>query len=313
MSGGAIMTRKSRLVLDYAKSDGQYSDGDIEDKILKIFESKNPKEKIKMELVDPSWPILYHLSLDRQNLLSWYPFISGGSLLEIGSGCGAITELFCQKLNKVTAVELTTRRARITAERCRDYNNLTIYAGNLNDIDLGEEKFDYVTLVGVLEYAGMFTDSGNPFEDFLKKASGYLKDTGTLIIAIENKFGLKYWTGIREDHTGKLFDSIEGYPESQAIMTFGIEELKNLLLSAGLNKQDFYYPYPDYKLPLEIFSDKYLPTPSHNVRPSMMPYVDHSHQREHIFNEKMVSDNIVVNKKFPFFSNSFLVFASRGK
>lgn len=36
-----------------------------------------------------------------------------------------------------------------------------------------------------------------------KKISGYLKEDGKLLIAIENKFGLKYWAG-SEDHTGKF-------------------------------------------------------------------------------------------------------------
>jgi cyclopropane fatty-acyl-phospholipid synthase-like methyltransferase len=66
----------------------------------------------------------------------------------------------------------------------------------LNDIKL-EEKFDYITLIGVLEYAGMFTHTNNPTVDFLKNIKRYLKDDGTIILAIENKFGLKYWSGVR--------------------------------------------------------------------------------------------------------------------
>ena len=75
--------------------------------------------------------------------------------------------------------------------------------GNFNDIVL-EEKYDYITLIGVLEYAAYYTDAKQPFESFLKRISSYLKEDGKLLIAIENKFGLKYWAGTREDHTGRV-------------------------------------------------------------------------------------------------------------
>lgn len=74
-------------------------------------------------------------------------------MLEIGSGCGAITRLLCDKCRKVTAVELSRRRATATQLRCRGKNNLEVIAGNLNDIEFAE-KFDYITLIGVLEYQG---------------------------------------------------------------------------------------------------------------------------------------------------------------
>ena len=37
----------------------------------------------------------------------------------------------------------------------------------------------------------------NPFENFLKKIKSLLKPDGKLIVAIENKYGLKYWCGAR--------------------------------------------------------------------------------------------------------------------
>lgn len=300
--------KKAKLILDYSQNKDTYSDGEVENILLDIFKSRNSKDKIDEILNnDPIWAMRYHLSPERENLLSWYDFTPGSDLLEIGAGCGALTGMFCKKLKNVVAVELTEKRSSIILERHKDKNNLTIYAGNFNDIKL-VEKFDYITLIGVLEYAGMFTHTNNPAVDFLKSIKKYIKDNGTIIVAIENKFGLKYWSGVREDHTGRFFDSIEDYPKSKDIKTFGKEELVDLIKESGFNNVDFYYPVPDYKLPTEIFSDNYLPNMSHNLKPSVYPFKDLSNRRDFLFNEKLAMDNIIKNRQFDFFANSFLVF-----
>lgn len=308
-NGKKIMNKSVKLITDYcALSTDSYSDGNVEDEMLAIFKSHSFDKKVKSILKDnPSWPMRYHLSKVRENLLSWYEFPRESSLLEIGAGCGAMTGLFLEKLSKVVAIELSKRRAEIIKNRYIDKDNLTIYAGNLNDIEISE-KFDYVTLIGVLEYAGKFTHTKNPFVDFLKNIKKYLNKNGTLIIAIENKFGLKYWAGAKEDHTSRFFNSIENYPKKKYVQTFGKEEMKDILKEAGFESFNFYYPMPDYKLPTEIFSDEYLPNKNHNLRGGMFPVKDFSKKREILFNEKLAMDNIVKNKKFDFFANSFLIF-----
>lgn len=54
----------------------------------------------------------------------------------------------------------------------------------------------------MLEYQNNFTESENPFKDFLAKIRNLLNPNGKLLIAIENKMGLKYWCGAPEDHSG---------------------------------------------------------------------------------------------------------------
>ena len=155
-------------------------------------------------------------------------------------------------------VELSKRRASINFERHKNYDNLEIIVANLNDIKF-EQKFDYITLNGVLEYAGSFTKTDDPYSDFLKQIKKYLKPNGKLIIAIENRYGLKYFAGAKEDHTAKSFDGITGYVGNDTVRTFGKKELEELLKESGYPEQDFYYPHPDYKMPLEIYSSEWLP------------------------------------------------------
>ena len=168
-----------------------YSDGEIEDRLLDIVQ-KGGREDVLLDETD--WALLYHLSPIRENLLEWYDFGEGRSLLEIGAGCGAVTGLFCRKLDRVVAVDLSLKRSTINATRNQEYDNLEIMVGNFQDIEI-TEKFDYVTLIGVLEYSIYYINSPDPFADMLRKARSYLKPGGKLIIAIENKYGIKYWAG----------------------------------------------------------------------------------------------------------------------
>ena len=91
-----------KVVLDYTYYAGEdlYSDGDIEDVLLDIV-----KKGIQDEVLysDNRWPVLYHLSNIRENILEWYPLKKNADVLEIGSGCGAVTGLLSRKAKHVTS------------------------------------------------------------------------------------------------------------------------------------------------------------------------------------------------------------------
>lgn len=114
-------------------------------------------------------------------------------------------------------------------------------------------------MVGVLEYAAIFTSSSTAHADLLKKATALLKSDGVLLLAIENRFGLRYWLGCSEDHIGKPFVGIQGYQQPNTAKTFSKEELNRMLQEQGLTSR-FYYTLPDYKFPTAIFTDEWLPS-----------------------------------------------------
>lgn len=286
----------------YSGSDS-YSDGDVEETILKIIAQNNSTDYSEAITRNFSWPVFYHLTHFRQNILNWYAFQENSDILEIGCGMGAITELLCQKAKSVTSVELSKRRASAAYLRCRNYSNLEIIVGNLNDIEF-EKKFDYITLIGVLEYQGRYTDSENPFKDFLSKIKSLLKPNGKLLIAIENKYGLKYWCGAREDHTAIPFDGLNQYILSKTAQTFSRQELAALVKSAGFENSFFYYPLPDYKFPQVIYSDEYLP--KNSSIDNWLPYY-YPDTSTMIADETLIYKDIIKNNVFPFFSNSFFV------
>lgn len=291
------------VILNYQYYSGkdEYSDGDIEDDMLELI--KNNSDVMDIISKDSRWPVLYHFSPVRHNILEWYDMKEDAAVLEIGSGCGAVTGVLCKKAKSVKCIELSRRRSLINAYRNREYDNLEIVVGNFNDVII-EEKYDYITLIGVLEYADYYTDSTDSFVDFLKNVAGHLKEDGRLLVAIENKFGLKYWSGFVEDHTGRCFDGIENYAESESkVRTFSRKELEKMMQMAGFKNVEFYYPMPDYKMPLEVYSDEYLPSKS-DINVEQRTY---DNNRLKLFNENLAYQNIIDEEMFPFFANSFFV------
>ena len=309
------MTNKSigKVKLSYLKKltkTPEYSDGDVEDEILDLYKKGLSDEQRRKILSDnPSWPIRYHLAYERGNLVNWYEFKKGSRVLEVGGGCGAITEaLVANKDITVVSNELSERRATINAYRNKSASNLEIVVGNLQDYK-PKEKFDYIVCVGVLEYSGTFINSDNPYEEFIRLLKGFLKPNGVILVAIENKLGFKYLSGAREDHTGGYFDGINNYPKKEPrVRTFGREELTALFEQAGIAINNYYFPFPDYKLPKIIYSDKYLPGQDGVAVPKgVLPSPNFDQSREHLFSEQLFVDSLEKNRLFSSMANSFMV------
>ncbi|MDE7250891.1 MAG: class I SAM-dependent methyltransferase, partial [Lachnospiraceae bacterium] len=299
-----VLNPKPRFNLTWYNDADLYSEGEIEDVIVDIIAHNEPEDYVQAIADHYCWSVFYHLTHIRKNILNWYPFSKESSVLEIGCGLGAITGLLCDKCKDVTAVELSKKRATGTLLRCREKENLEIIVGNLNDIQF-EKKFDYITLIGVLEYQGSFTNTENPYLDFLKKIKGLLKPDGKVLIAIENQYGLKYWCGAREDHTGLPFEGLNQYTISnKKVRTFSKSALDNLVKNSGFKNAYFYYPMPDYKLPTVIYSSKKLPA-NRNMMDMRYYYIPDGSTL--IAQEENIYKDIIDNKVFEFFANSFLV------
>lgn len=284
---------------EFYNGETEYSDGSVEDTILEIVKSHDNLEELS-DFKD-NWAIFYHLSHLRENILNWYPFNENCSILEIGAGCGALTGLFSEKANKVKAVELTEKRAQITFERHKNKENIEIFVGNLNNMEF-HEKFDYVILNGVLEYAKQFTNTDDPFKDFLIKIRSFLKDDGVILIAIENRLGLKYISGFKEDHTSTFFSGINQYIDTDKVRTFSKLELENIIENAGFHNYKFFYPYPDYKFPEIIHTDFFI-----EKYPFKEKIPNYDQSRAKFFDENLLNKSLGYEGISKHFSNSFLV------
>ncbi|KTC60991.1 glycosyltransferase [Pseudomonas savastanoi] len=245
----------------WVRSDYQgiaYSDGDnSENELAKIVREAKDVSVLSSELPQycTDWPKLYHLTSSRGNIFR--PFeslIKGKSILEIGAGCGAISRYLGEAGATVLSLEGSPRRAAIASSRTRDLDNVTVLAERFDDFKL-DQQFDVVTLIGVLEYASMFSADADPAFGMLSRVRKLLKPDGHLFIAIENQLGLKYFAGAPEDHVGVAMYGIEGRYVDRQPKTFGRKELQALIVRAGFMASDFLSPYPDYKIPNSIITE----------------------------------------------------------
>jgi len=292
------------VTLDYTFYDEEYiyTDGDeIESFILNVF--KEDKDIFEVLSSDNRWPVLYHLSPMRKNIIIPMDLNKSDVVLEIGSGMGAITESLSLKVKKIDCAELSNVRSLANAYRNINKDNITIYIGNFDKIQF-KKKYNAIILIGVLEYAEMYINSKKPFFDFLKTINTLLKPEGKIYIAIENRLGIKYLAGNPEDHWGRAYFGIEGYKtDEKGAKTFSKSELEQLLKDTGFKDLYFYYPVPDYKLPKYIYSDDYLPKLSDDI-PANISYDVDSYRA---FNELKVMNTLKNTTDIKYFFNSFLV------
>lgn len=295
-----------KVTLDLSKYPGEdlYSDGAIEEELLKIARDLSPVEYGKVIDERGSWPILYHFSKQRENIVEWIPIKKTDKVLDVGSGCGAIAGALARKAGSVTCVDLSKKRSKVNAYRHSECENLTIKLGNFKDVEPELDRdFDLICLIGVFEYGISYMGGETPFEDFLRIIKSHVKPGGRIVIAIENKLGLKYFAGCKEDHMGTYFSGITNYVDGGHARTFSRAGLEKIFAAAGVSEYHFYYPYPDYKFMTTLFSDKRLPGKgelSNNLR-------NFDRDRILLFDEKNAFDGIAEDGLFSVFSNSYLV------
>ena len=272
-----------------------YENDDMENRIYDIV-SEN-KDHIESIRENNQYDYHYFLSPLRHNLFQWYPFKKEGSLLEIGASYGQLTSLFTKKLDYVVAVEDSQSKCNLISKRADD---ATVLLSDFNYLQL-EEKFDYIILCNIFEYAKSFVDSENPYEDYLNYLKGFLKEDGVILLAISNRLGLKYFAGFKEEHTNHLFSGINGYENEDYVQTFSKTELENIISNAGFSNYKFFYPYPNHEFPEVVNTDKMI---------NEIPFTgvsEVSRERIRFFDENKLNQTLSEDNLSQYFSNSFLV------
>lgn len=295
---------KINIDLTFYSGEDRYCDGETEDELLKITRDYAEVEYPRIIEERRSWEILYHLSKQRENIVEWLPLQKDMKVLEVGSGCGAVTGALAARAGSVTCIDLSKKRSMINAYRHTNCENISVYVGNFQDMEPSLPcDYDYICLIGVFEYAQAYIGGENPYEEFLHILKRHMKKDGHMVIAIENKFGLKYWAGCKEDHLGSYFSGLEGYSGGGMVRTFTRNGLEKILENCDIGDYSFYYPYPDYKFMTSLYSDEYPPgigELSNNLR-------NFDRDRMLLFDEKRVFDEIIRDGLFPLYSNSYLV------
>jgi 2-polyprenyl-3-methyl-5-hydroxy-6-metoxy-1,4-benzoquinol methylase len=283
-----------------------------EQRLLDIVEAAADLSSTSDELAGSAstWPERYHLSHDRANVLRPMRWQREFKVLEIGAECGAITRYLGEMCDLVDAVEPVSARARVARARTRDLPGVEVFVGDLFDVP-DDNVYDIIVLVGVLEYVGAGSADLAPYQKFLRRAASLLTEDGVLLVAIENRIGVKYLSGAPEDHSNRPFDSLEGYPNGSQARTFSRSELDGLIRETALIPRVF-GAFPDYKLTRIVMSDELLGTdPSLAYRIPHFPSPDWGGEVERVANEGAVWRTMIEAGLGTETANSFVILASR--
>lgn len=242
---------------------------------------------------------LYALSGQRELLLEWYDFKSDASLLQVGADYGAMTGLFRRSVRQVTVLDesrkaLETVQMRYPGAPNIHYeeNTLPAYAKacreNEENAKKAEKRYDYIVFAGTLEA---------PYREQIEAAKSLLAPDGVLILAAANTLGMKYFAGSREDRNA--------LSKKQILELFtGAGQNRPGAGRASGGRTQFYYPMPDYRTPVSIYSDLYLPKKGDLTR--VTPAYDYPPYHMMDMGEKF--DEVCEAGVFDLYANSYLVF-----
>ena len=257
-------------------------------------------------------PSYYHLGVGRSAILRSLDLPAASRVLELGPGCGAITRALGETFARVEAIEESPIRAEVARERCRDLDNVSVLCKDVRNESFAPD-YDIVVIIGVLEHAPVYIYPEEAPRDaclrLLKLAAGALDSGGYLVLAIENRIGLDYWAGAPENHTGRPYDGIHGYPNAGSQITFTRKELQEVLADAGFSQTAFYYCFPDYSFTRTVFSstgnerEYYL----HNWVD--FPLDAPSNPRKPTFSKALAAKALCESGMLREFANAFLVVA----
>jgi len=238
---------------------------------------------------------LYAFSPLRENLFEWLEMKKNDRVLQVGSDYGSCTGLFTERAGEVVVLDQRDENLEVNRRRHGEKENLFLIRGELPKADAeslgwkeykGKERaaeeldalykagFDYVILPSMLS-----ATEKSGAADLLERAAALVRPGGKLLAAAENESGVRYF--------------------------MGAEPFEHSFLEVEL----LYYPVPDYRYPVTLYSDDYLPQTGDVTNISARldgPGLWFG-------NEEKAMANACRNGDFAKFTNSFLGMWEKGK
>lgn len=254
----------------------------------------------------------YALSDQRELLLEWYDFEPEARLLQVGADYGAMTGLYRSEAGQVTVLDgrqeaLETVRLRYPSAENIHYvqKSLEEYAAE------AAAMYDYVVMIGM---------ENAPCQEEIDAAERLLKPDGVLILAASNALGMKYHAGTAREENALTKRQIQRMLQGKGREGAG-QACDGNRQECGESRQEaleqteraesgfvrFYYPMPDYRTPVSIYSDEYLPKKGDLTR--VIPAYDYP--RYHVTDMGEGFDVACEDGLFDLYANSYLVLWSR--
>ena len=169
--------------------------------------------------------------------------------------------------------------------------------------ELCNKKYDYI--VDVYGYGKWSIN-----KEKLKAYQGYLKEGGTILFSVENRFGLKAFCGANDPYTGIIYDGINGYlnqdDKNYCNRCYSKKEVCRMLEETGITTYKFYYPVPDSRMPQMIYTDDYIDAINSSERLIDYTYDDISMTGIH----HRILPEMISSGALGFMADSFLVEAT---
>ena len=108
-----------------------------------------------------------------------------------------------------------------------------------------------------MEYAKEIIEDDKPAIRLLEFAKTKLKKKGTILLAINNRLGVKYFVGSKSEYCTNIYDSINNKFKYGTM--YSKKEIEALIQESKFRYRRYYYPLPDYKYANIIYTDKMLP------------------------------------------------------
>lgn len=177
-----------------------------------------------------------------------------------------------------------------------------LYLGNSSYAEFDEQKkYNYIVAVHVLEFVR------EPVH-FLEKCKDCLKPNGKLLLAVDNRLGLRYFCGDRDSFTNRNFDGIENYRRVSALdrgkqegVAFDKVTVEKFLDEAGFSCRQCFSVLPSIDAPQLLYAQDYLPEEELSIR--YFPYYNHP---DTVFlEEAYLYDGLVKNGLFHSMANGY--------
>lgn len=237
-----------------------------------------------------------------KGLINWYEFHKGANALLVTGGIIEKEYLQHGMQEVVLAEELQNEGLIVSCMGMEE-----VLESSCSKEQYG--KFDYVLMVGVLEYCK------SP-EKLLTALKGLLVQDGRLLLGTDNRLGIRYFCGDRDAFTERNFDSIENYYRINEADRKNLEgraysrmEIIQMLEKAGFVKHHFYSVLPELTMPQLIYSEDYLPEEELDVR-----YFPSYRSPDTVFlEEERLYTTLIRNGLFHIMANSYLIECSTGE
>ena len=194
-----------------------------------------------------------------------------------------------------------------TESRYFDGNNCNVIYADTSEINTisttYNAKFDYIITVADIEKE-QFPVS------FLMNLKKMIKSTGHLLLAMNNRIGLRYFCGDRDPYTEYSFDSIDGYCRSYSSAQDMFEgrmydksEITDMLNKSGWERFKFFSVISDLNNPYLIFSENYLP----NEDLANRVFPTYNYPDSVFLEEETLYQTLINNGMFHTLANAFVI------